>query len=136
MPVGTRTCQDPHPQDAATALWYLTPGSAQLSLHRAPPCSRSDSESEGVCSKSPPGIFHVFLLILELVRPSIYLFASLDERNSAELYQAQQSLATPNASREALCCKCGLACTSYVLGRPRSVQRKNPPIWNHLCESP
>lgn len=67
--------------------------------------------------ESPPGIFHVSLCILILVRPSINLLASLDERNSVHLYWAQYSPATPNDSRETSCCKCGLAGTSYVLGK-------------------
>lgn len=123
------------PRCCHRSLWHLMPGSAQLSLHGAPPCSWSDSESAGVWRESPPGTLHVFLCILILVRPSIILLASLDERNSVQLYWAQYSPATPNDSQEASCCKCGLAGTSYVLGRRRRLQRKNPPIWNHLYES-
>lgn len=88
----------------SSALWYLMPGSAQLSLCQAPPFPASDSEAAGnlpchchsqtcaMCSAFSPcflsalqGFFRCFFVSV-LGRLSITLFASLDGRDSVQHY--------------------------------------------------
>lgn len=129
---------DPRHRDAATALRCLPPGWAGLPRHRASPFPRSDSEAAVPVPRSDTSHGLAFVSLASCLHLQGFFFRCFFLYRYWEglvlsclwvwmrgiqcsVTEAGCGLATPNASREAACCDRGMAGTSYVLGRARTV---------------